>query len=48
MLPDVQNLVLIPIHTKPEEVEFELEHLHHVVEDVRQSYETDVGLNSIK
>lgn len=40
----VQNLVLIPVHTKPEDAETELEALHDVVEAVRGRWKTNVGL----
>ncbi|KAF3855725.1 hypothetical protein F7725_016448 [Dissostichus mawsoni] len=37
----VQDLVLIPVHTKPTEAEAELNALHDVVEDVREKWKND-------
>ncbi|XP_070758508.1 deoxyribonuclease-1-like [Enoplosus armatus] len=37
----VQDLVLIPVHTKPEDAERELDALHDVVEAVRERWDTD-------
>ncbi|XP_033939907.1 deoxyribonuclease-1-like 1 [Pseudochaenichthys georgianus] len=37
----VQDLVLIPVHTKPRNAEAELNALHGVVEDVREKWEND-------
>ncbi|XP_033938739.1 deoxyribonuclease-1-like 1 [Pseudochaenichthys georgianus] len=37
----VQNLVLIPVHTKPSDAETELNALHDVVEDVRERWQND-------
>ncbi|KAL3059327.1 hypothetical protein OYC64_011284 [Pagothenia borchgrevinki] len=37
----VQNLVLIPVHTKPSDAEAELNALHEVVEDVRERWQND-------
>ncbi|XP_041837280.1 deoxyribonuclease-1-like [Melanotaenia boesemani] len=37
----VKDLVLIPVHTKPEDAEKELDELHDVVEYVRKKWETD-------
>ncbi|KAJ4926642.1 hypothetical protein JOQ06_014391 [Pogonophryne albipinna] len=37
----VQNLVLIPVHTKPSDAEAELNALHDVVEDVRERWQND-------
>ncbi|XP_051272292.1 deoxyribonuclease gamma-like [Dicentrarchus labrax] len=36
-----EHLVLIPVHTKPEDAEIELDALEHVVEAVRRRWETD-------
>ncbi|KAL3059319.1 hypothetical protein OYC64_011278 [Pagothenia borchgrevinki] len=37
----VQNLVLIPVHTKPSDAEAELNALHEVVKDVRERWQND-------
>ncbi|KAF3860539.1 hypothetical protein F7725_000794 [Dissostichus mawsoni] len=37
----VQDLVLIPVHTKPTDAEAELNALHDVVEDVRERWKND-------
>uniref|UniRef100_A0A3P8RN78 Deoxyribonuclease n=1 Tax=Amphiprion percula TaxID=161767 RepID=A0A3P8RN78_AMPPE len=37
----VKNLVLIPVHTKPEDSEKELDELHDVVDAVRRKWKTD-------
>ncbi|KAK5934666.1 hypothetical protein CgunFtcFv8_015043 [Champsocephalus gunnari] len=37
----VQDLVLIPVHTKPSDAEAELNALHDVVEDVRKRWKND-------
>uniref|UniRef100_A0A3B4F1U9 Deoxyribonuclease gamma-like n=1 Tax=Pundamilia nyererei TaxID=303518 RepID=A0A3B4F1U9_9CICH len=40
----VQDLVLIPVHTKPEDTLKELDELHDVVEDIRKKWKNDVSL----
>ncbi|XP_019214927.1 deoxyribonuclease-1 isoform X1 [Oreochromis niloticus] len=37
----VQDLVLIPVHTKPEDTLKELDELHDVVEDIRKKWKND-------
>lgn len=43
-IPAVKDLVLIPVHTKPDDSQKELDELHDVVEAVRRRWRTDVGL----
>lgn len=40
----VKDLVLIPVHTKPEDSQKELDELHDVVDAVRKKWKTNVGL----
>ncbi len=40
----VKDLVLIPVHTKPEDSQKELDELHDVVDAVRKKWRTNVGL----
>lgn len=40
----MKDLVLIPVHTKPEDSLKELDELHDVVDAVRKKWGTDVGL----
>lgn len=47
MLLVVKNLVLIPVHIDPDDAENELEALDDVVEDARETFETDVSFKSI-
>lgn len=47
MLLVVKNLVLIPVHIDPDDAENELEALDDVVEDARETLETDVSFKSI-
>lgn len=39
----MDDLVLIPVHTKPEDSLKELDELHDVVEDIRKKWKTDVS-----
>ena len=43
VLAVVQKLVLIPVHTKPEDADTELDALHNVVEDVKRKWNNNVG-----
>ncbi len=43
-IPVVKDLVLIPVHTKPEDSQKELDELHDVVDAVRKKWRTNVGL----
>lgn len=43
----VKNLVLIPVHIDPDDAENELEALDDVVEDARETLETDISFKSI-
>lgn len=47
MLLVVKNLVLIPVHIDPDDAENELEALVDVVENARETLETDVSFKSI-
>lgn len=40
----MDDLVLIPVHTKPEDSLKELDELHDVVEDIRKKWKTDVSV----
>lgn len=40
----VKDLVLIPVHTKPEDSQKELDELHDVVDAIRKKWRTNVGL----
>lgn len=44
MFPVVKDLILIPVHTKPEDSLKELDELYDVVEAVRRNWGSDVSL----
>lgn len=44
MFPVVKDLILIPVHTKPEDSLKELDELYDVVEAVRSNWGSDVSL----
>lgn len=41
----LEDLVLIPVHTKPEGSEKELDELYDVFQDVKKKWSTDVKTN---
>lgn len=44
----MEDLVLIPVHTKPKDALKELDELHDVVEEVRKRWETDVSFTEFR
>ena len=42
----LKDLVLIPVHTKPEDSVKELDELYDVVKVVKRKWKTDVGLRT--
>lgn len=47
--PVLEDLVLIPVHTKPEDAKKEVDELYDVVEAVRKEWKIDVSfIKSVK